>query len=222
MSAEDEGFIRRWSARKRAAAQTATAGPSPAEGASEAEGVARDGGATSPDEVAADPEELDAAALAELPSIDAITLQTDLAPFLRRGVPALLKNAALRRMWLIDPAIRDHADLAVDYAWDWNAPGGLPGGGGAVSQGGVERFLRGLERHDAGGDAAPPPETDAAEGREPGASGEGEPPKALASAPAEGAEPAVPPAPRRSDGPCGDRAEPTPAPLRRHGGARPV
>jgi hypothetical protein len=61
-------------------------------------------------------------------------------------VPAALKNAALRRMWSLDPAIRDYRDLAVDYAWDWNTPGGLPGGGGGVTADGVADLLRDLGR----------------------------------------------------------------------------
>lgn len=79
--------------------------------------------------------------LAALPSIDSITSETDLRQFLRKGVPNALKNAAMRKMWLLDPAIRNHADLAVDYAWDWNVPGGVPGHGGLMSGESVARML---------------------------------------------------------------------------------
>jgi hypothetical protein len=46
--------------------------------------------------------------------------------FLRPGVPAELTQAALRRAWVTDPAIRDFVGLA-ENAWDFNAPGGVPG-----------------------------------------------------------------------------------------------
>jgi hypothetical protein len=46
--------------------------------------------------------------------------------FLRPGVPADLARAALRRAWVVDPAIRDFVGLA-ENAWDFNAPGGVPG-----------------------------------------------------------------------------------------------
>jgi len=44
-------------------------------------------------------------------------------------VPDDVRNAALRKIWALDPAIRDYVGDALDYAWDWNAPGGVPGGG---------------------------------------------------------------------------------------------
>ena len=79
--------------------------------------------------------------LAALPSLDSITTQTDLRQFLRKGVPGALKNAALRKMWLLDPAIRNHVDYAVDYAWDWNVPGGVPGHGGQIAGESVAKML---------------------------------------------------------------------------------
>jgi hypothetical protein len=41
-------------------------------------------------------------------------------------VPADLTRAALRRAWLADPAIRDYIGLS-ENAWDFTAPGGVPG-----------------------------------------------------------------------------------------------
>lgn len=77
-------------------------------------------------------EELSEEELAALPPVDSITRETDLRQFMRKGVPAALKAAALRKMWLADPAIRNHVDYAVDYAWDWNTPGGVPGNAGQI------------------------------------------------------------------------------------------
>jgi hypothetical protein len=35
----------------------------------------------------------------------------------------------LRKSWALDPAIRNYVNPALEYAYDWNAPGGVPGGG---------------------------------------------------------------------------------------------
>ena len=59
--------------------------------------------------------------------MDELTPETDITVFLRKGVPEFLKNAALRRMWSLDPAIRDYVSEAREYAYDWNVPGGVPG-----------------------------------------------------------------------------------------------
>jgi hypothetical protein len=73
-------------------------------------------------EVAAEPE-FD---LSLLPSLEELTTETDIKGFLHKAVPAGLRNAALKRMWALDPAIRDFVG-PVDYAWDFNDPAGLPG-----------------------------------------------------------------------------------------------
>lgn len=80
--------------------------------------------------------------IAALPSLDDITPDFDMAPFFAKGVPAHLKNAALRKLWQASPAVRDYLDPAVDYAWDWNAPGGVPGGGGVLSEQSVARMVK--------------------------------------------------------------------------------
>ena len=63
-----------------------------------------------------------------LPSIDAITVDTDIRAFLRYGVPAELARAALRRVWTSDPAIRDFIGIAENQ-WDFNDPDAIPGFG---------------------------------------------------------------------------------------------
>ena len=114
---DENGFLARWSQRKRQALEEARQAPA-------------DAPADAP--VSGDP----APAIAEepfdlslLPDIEALTPATDISLFLRKGVPEALRNAALRRMWALDPAIRDYVGDALDYAWDWNTPGGVPGGG---------------------------------------------------------------------------------------------
>jgi len=63
---------------------------------------------------------------ASLPPIESIEAGTDVSVFLRPGVPADLARAALRQAWVADPTIRDFVGLA-ENAWDFNAPGGVPG-----------------------------------------------------------------------------------------------
>lgn len=120
-----EGFLSRWSRRKRAE-------PREAEGAAPIEPEA----AAAPTQALEAPSEAPSALpplteeeLAALPPVESIDEATDISGYLRTGVPAALKNAALRRFWSATPAVRDYLDPARDYAWDWNVPGGVPGDG---------------------------------------------------------------------------------------------
>ncbi|MDO9708191.1 DUF3306 domain-containing protein [Paracraurococcus lichenis] len=63
---------------------------------------------------------------ASLPPLESLTAESDITAFLRPQVPAALRTAALRRAWTLDPAIRDYVGPA-DYAWDFNAPDGMAG-----------------------------------------------------------------------------------------------
>jgi hypothetical protein len=110
---EDRPFLARWSQRKREVAKEA-----------EAKQVAPASEAPVP----AVPEEEDFD-LSLLPKLEDLTPSTDLTLFFKKGVPEVLRNAALRKMWTLDPAVRDYRSEALDYAYDWNAPGGVPGGG---------------------------------------------------------------------------------------------
>ncbi len=67
--------------------------------------------------------------LSSLPKLEELTATTDITAFLRKGVPEHLRNAALRKSWALDPAIRNYVNPALDYAYDWNTPGGVPGSG---------------------------------------------------------------------------------------------
>jgi hypothetical protein len=82
--------------------------------------------------------------LAALPRLEDLTPETDLAPFMRVGVPASLRNAALRRMWALDPTIRDRVGDALDYAYDWNLPGSVPGSGALLASDDVQAMLRAI------------------------------------------------------------------------------
>jgi Protein of unknown function (DUF3306) len=112
---DDNKFLARWSQRKREAKlKEAEAAPEP---------VAK--------EQAPDEEPFD---LSSLPDIESLTPETDISLFMQKGVPEALRNEALRKMWVLDPAIRNYVGEALDYAWDWNTPGGVPGSGGEITQ----------------------------------------------------------------------------------------
>jgi hypothetical protein len=113
----DKGFLARWSQRKQEAKQPEPKPDAPDEGADVAPGQIT--------ETAAEPE-FD---LSTLPKLEELTESTDITAFLRKGVPEHLRNAALQKSWALDPAIRNYVNPALEYAYDWNAPGGVPGGG---------------------------------------------------------------------------------------------
>ncbi|MCP4615614.1 MAG: DUF3306 domain-containing protein [Bradyrhizobium sp.] len=112
----DEEFLKRWSRRKQEAKAAVQAPPAPADETKDA--------ISNPPQAAAEPE-ID---LSKLPTIDSITAATDITEFLRKGIPAELSRAALRRAWAADPAIRDFVGLA-ENAWDFTDPNAMPGFG---------------------------------------------------------------------------------------------
>jgi len=132
---EREGFLQRWSRRKREVAQ-----PSPEQApdhkASAVPAVPVIGDATP-----AQPPAMDALVdLTKLPPIDSIAAATDIRPFLAPGVPAELTRAALRRAWTADPSIRDFIGLAENQ-WDFVTPGGAPGFGSLPDTEQIRRML---------------------------------------------------------------------------------
>lgn len=128
---DDEGFLTRWSRRKRAVAEQAEVlPPSPASEALPAE--------VEPQAAASEPE------MVEPPSLDLIDKDFDVAHWLRQNVPESWKLAAMRRAWESDPTIRDFENPARDYALDWNTPGGAPGYGPLTESDDVEAMVRGI------------------------------------------------------------------------------
>lgn len=111
-SDDDKGFLARWSQRKQEAKQP------------ERDMLAAGSDVTAGPAAEAPPPEFD---LSSLPKLEELTSTTDMTAFLRKGVPEHLRNAALRKSWALDPAIRNYVNPALDYAYDWNTPGGVPG-----------------------------------------------------------------------------------------------
>jgi hypothetical protein len=108
-----KGFLARWSQRKQEAKQPEHDAP-----VVEAKLPTEQIGASEPEP------EFD---LSSLPKLEDITSSTDITAFLRDGVPEHLRNAALRKSWALDPSIRNYVSPALEYAYDWNTPGGVPG-----------------------------------------------------------------------------------------------
>ncbi len=116
MSEDGGGFLSRWSRLKRGAEAPA---PVP-------EPTAVEAGA--PEETGTDGKSLEER-LAELPRLDELVPGQSVAAFMQPWVPTALRNAALQRMWLLDPAISGYVDPALDYAYDYNTLGAAPGFG---------------------------------------------------------------------------------------------
>lgn len=105
-----EKFLSRWSKRKLEEREKSAEAPlsPPAE--------------TIPDE----PDLVTPEQIAALPAVESVNSAEDLMVFLRKGIPVALRMAALRKLWVLDPEIRDFVGDARDYSWDWNVPGGVP------------------------------------------------------------------------------------------------
>jgi TorA maturation chaperone TorD len=147
-----ESIVSRWSRMKQESAET----------------VEPNGSASEPASIDAKPGDLDQATVATpatdpaaspgfdpacLPSLQSITAGTDIRAFLGSGVPVELTRAALRRVWVTDPAIRDFIGIA-ESQWDFNDPTAMPGFGPLIA--GVELpSLAGVgETEQAGGPTA--------------------------------------------------------------------
>ena len=137
----EDGFLARWSRLKR---ETERPEPKPAQIDSEKPAQAETGPAK--DDAPFDPSKLEI----PLPSLDDLKPGDSLVAFMQRGVPDVIRNAALRKMWALDPMVRDFRSEALDYAYDWNTPGGIPGITGPLAptdnvEGMVEALFRPME-----------------------------------------------------------------------------
>jgi len=104
---DEDGFLERWSRRKRGEAvpgapetETAEAPPEPEK-----------------DSDAGDPE-----VIAKLPDLDSLTEESDFTAFLQDGVPEALRRKALRRLWRLNPVFAN-LDGLNDYDEDFSAGG---------------------------------------------------------------------------------------------------
>ena len=209
MSEEGEGFLSRWSRRKRAAVAPTPAAPPAAPEAA-------------PPEATAAPDARPTLDPASLPPVESLTAESDFAAFLREEVPAALRRAALRRAWTLDPAIRDFVGPA-DYAWDYNAPDGVPGFSLDLP-GNLERLVAQAVGSAPPAEEAPRGEASREEAPLPVEVAAPSPDPATLETPPRGApaaaELAGEPAPEALPAPAAPTAEASPV-RRRHGGALP-
>lgn len=138
MSGPNDSFLARW-ARRKEAVKAAEARP---DHDPEKSGIAPVSEAGEPSAPAGSPPDDSIAAEAPepLPRIEELRADSDLSGFLRKGVPEALKAAALRRMWSLDPVIRDYVGPS-EYAWDYNNPSSIPGFGPAGSVSSVKEMV---------------------------------------------------------------------------------
>jgi hypothetical protein len=220
-----DGFLKRWSRRKRAdenapPAAAVEAAVAPAPPVASPNVPAAPAAEPAPIEPPIDP--------ATLPPVESLGAGSDYTVFLRRGVPEALRRAALRRAWETDPVIRDFRTPA-DYDWDFNAPEWSTPLSAEESRALLDKILPSAEPAPAAPAAAPATAMPAPPAAQPPTA---QPPAAPVMA---AAEPAAPPppestAPRPLPLPPAPAAEsPLPStpvpqestPSRRHGGALP-
>ena len=101
---EEDGFLSRWSARKRGKAEEPEEAEAP---------VADVEGAPEPEL-----SEEDYLAEHDLTDPDEMAQDDDFAAFMKTGVPAALKRRALRRLWTLNPVLAN-VDGLVEYGEDY-------------------------------------------------------------------------------------------------------
>jgi Protein of unknown function (DUF3306) len=148
-SADNKSFLARWSQRKHEAKQPDRDAPTV--------------NADAPSGPVAESDVAQEFDLSSLPKLEDMTATTDITAFLRKGVPEHLRNAALRKSWALDPAIRNYVNPALDYAYDWNTPGGVPGSSEIGSGMDVARLVSQIM---GGGSTVEPPVPAVAPGNE--------------------------------------------------------
>jgi len=166
-----ESFLARWSRRKRGVAAQTDAQENPPPSVAE---IAKP----------VPPITSKAPPAMSLPPIESIESASDIKAFLAPDVPLELTRAALRRAWTADPAIRDFIGLS-ENAWDFNAPGGVPGFGSLELQE-VRRLVAQLLDEPQAADPAPATAAPADHSATPAAAAPAvyiaEPPRSIAAA----------------------------------------
>jgi hypothetical protein len=142
--AREDGFLSRWSRLKQEASRPGPPQPSQAkrdaERAVAVQHAAQEAEAEAA-RLAAETREREAL-LARLPRLEDLRSDSDFSQFMHPLIPPSLRSAALARLWTLDAAIRGYEDPARDYAWNWNVPGGVPGGGPAPTADEVQSTLK--------------------------------------------------------------------------------
>ena len=115
---DEEGFLTRWSRRKRETFQTAEEGDDTGSASAEASEVQEGAPLESRDGPSEDPELAANRAAAEAVDLESLTYESDFTVFLKQGVPEALKNTALRKLWRSNPVLAV-VDGLNDYDTDF-------------------------------------------------------------------------------------------------------
>ncbi len=107
---DEDGFLERWSRRKRGEASP---------GALESETAAAEPESQESQE---SPDTGDPEVVAKLPDLDSLTEDSDFTAFLQDGVPEVIRRKALRRLWRLNPVFAN-LDGLNDYDEDFSALG---------------------------------------------------------------------------------------------------
>lgn len=110
MVASDDGFVSRWSRRKR---QAKVADPQDRDEAPLQEPAAKGEPESAPESAV-----VDESAAAELPDPDTLTADSDFTVYMKDGVPEALRRRALRRLWRSNPLLAN-VDGLNDYDLDY-------------------------------------------------------------------------------------------------------
>ena len=121
MDDPNENLLLRWSRRKHEAQRQKEAAPAPSEpvppteaqGAADTVSVAEAPPEPAPAEGTVEPAS-PAVDLVALPNIETLTYESDFTAFMREGVPEVIKQAALRKLWNSDPILAN-LDGLNDY-----------------------------------------------------------------------------------------------------------
>lgn len=116
---DEEGFLSRWSRRKRSPMPEERDEEIEAEAPEEAVDAIADEAVEAADEPDEEAEENRRAA--EAVDIESLTYEDDFKLFLKRGVPGALRQKALRKLWVSNPILAN-LDGLNDYEEDFNDP----------------------------------------------------------------------------------------------------
>jgi hypothetical protein len=119
---DENGFLERWSRRKRGEGSPGAPEPETAEAAPEAANPAAAPAAAGRSQSEESPDSGDPEVIAKLPDLDSLTEETDFTAFLKDGVPEALRRQALRRLWRLNPVFAN-LDGLNDYDEDFSALG---------------------------------------------------------------------------------------------------
>ena len=115
---EAQGFLSRWSQRKRTLEQEGEQPPAAQTRTDEPDRAADDPAVVADERTGRPQRETQEIDPAQLPDIDSLDDESDFAVFMKQGVPEALRRRALRKLWRLNPVF-GHLDGLNDYDLDY-------------------------------------------------------------------------------------------------------